>query len=211
MKVHKFNIFLIITVMTLIICCKKNKKPFNNIVIEKRSISNIDLKKDNNLKLLKGLQRLKQVIEDSNNEGFADFFIFPTKKYYYVSPIKAIESFKDSMITKDYFIKNSYVPNINQDPSLDNLLGKLDLNLLKFNDVIKKSFEIENDECSYFYKIEIIGKSVKLIYKSISNPKYEDNEYSCEPESDTIYMKMKGNRLFFDQEKIEMSYESPAG
>jgi hypothetical protein len=210
MKALKPYIFLLIAPIILI-SCKENKKNTSQNEVEKNTPLTETITKDRNIELIRDLKKLKQVIENSDNKGFSDFFVFPSNRYYYVNSKEAIKVFKDSMITKEYFIKNSYVPNIDSDPSLDNLLEKLDLDLLKNSDVIEKSFEIENDECSYFYKIEVNNQSIKIIYKSIPNPKYENDEYSCEPESDTIYMKVDGDRLLFDQDKIEMSYEPAAG
>ncbi|WP_438710349.1 hypothetical protein ACSTS3_15150 [Aquimarina muelleri] len=210
MKVLKPYIFLFIA-MILFISCKENKKKSSQNEVKKNISSKEVITKDRNIAIINGLREIKKVIENSDNKGLSNFFVFPSNRYYYVNPKQAIKIFKDSMITKEYFIKNSYVPNIDSDPSLDNLLGKLDLDLLKSNDVVEKSFEIENDECSYFYKIEVNDKKVKITYKSMPNPKYENDEYSCEPESDIIYMKMDGDRLLFDQDKIEMSYEPAAG
>lgn len=213
MKVHKIHILLfIIITLPVLTYCKKNKKTsfIKNVNDEEKVFEKIT-NEGKNSDIINSLHRLNEVIENSDNEGFSDFFTFPTKKYYYVSLIKAIEYFKDSLITKKYFIENSYVPNVDYDPSLDNLLNKLDFNLLKTKNIVEKSFEVENDECSYHYKIEVRGNSVILTYKSISNPKYEEEDYSCEPENDVIYMKLEENRLLFDQDKIEMSYELPVG
>lgn len=213
MKAHNFYPFLLLLSISIFTSCKNSSK---EVISDKAQKEDVSVKKetvtnDKNIFIIRGLQRFKEVIDNSDNKGFSEFFKFPSNKYYYVNPREAIEIFKDSVITKEYFIKNSHVPNVDYDPSLDNLLGKLDLNLLRTNDLVEESFEVENDECSYFYKIEIKGNNVELIYKSMSNPKYEDNEYTCEPESDIIYMKLEGDKLLFDQDKIEMSYEPAAG